>query len=98
MSYNASNMKIISGSFAALDITGSSYHIGASLLHPVVVIANTKSNLFLNAHYKRSETLFSDIAFSHTEVASIEAGLDFLSYDEQGLWFLRGAATNGGHF
>ena len=97
LSYSYNRIKVISGPYEVLDISGESPDLGFDLNHPFIAGPAFRLNGFTGFHYSKSTTEFDGVRLYETEVRTVNAGFDIQSLDAQGFWFFSNRLTRGLH-
>ena len=91
--YSRNRVKIIDGALEDYNIRAHSNDLSAGISHPLNVTALTKTDFFVEAHQKWSDTDYMGFSIADNATKSIKAGLNIRSYDKNGLWFAQLSAT-----
>jgi len=95
LSYDYSDIKVISGPFEMLDIGGYASRVGLDLTQPLVASTRMRLNALAQATSRNSVTTFGDIKISELDVRSAGLGFDLQTYGEKGVWYTRNLFTQG---
>jgi hemolysin activation/secretion protein len=97
LSYDYSDIKVVSGPFEALDIGGYASRVGLDLTQPLIANTKVRLNALANATSRTSVSTFSGIKISELDVRSAGLGFDLQAYGDSGDWFTRNLFTQGFH-
>ena len=105
VSYDHNKIKVISGPFEVLNVSGDSSSLGLDLTQPIIVRSSLKLNGFTGIHLKKSATDFDDATLFKSKVKTMDIGMDAQSLDTSGAWYSNIRVTTGndsfdgqGHF
>jgi hemolysin activation/secretion protein len=95
LSYDKNQIKVISGAFETLNISGDSYDLGTDINHPLIVEPALRVNLFTGLHFTESTTDFDGEPLYSTGVTNLNLGFNFQSFDSRGSWYTSHRLTRG---
>ena len=95
LSYDYSDIKVISGPFEMLDIGGYASRVGLDISQPLVADSRMHLNALANATSRNSVTTFGGLKISELDVRSAALGFDLQTYGEHGVWYTRNMLTQG---
>ncbi len=87
LSYDKNQIKVISGPFETLNISGDSYDFGTDVNHPLIVEPALRVNLFTGVHFAESATDFDGETLFTTDITDFNIGFDFQAFDRIGSWY-----------
>lgn len=93
VSFSRNMVNIIHGAFRNFNMKANSEDLGISFSHPLRVTSRVKTDVFLEAHKKSSETQYSGMDLADDETKTLRFGLSQRSFDRRGLWFFMGSVT-----
>ncbi len=93
--FDASDVEILKGQLAELNVTSKSTNFGLQVRHPFILDDNTMLNAFGAVYNKESDTDFDGETLFSTRVGSLVLGADVQSYHQAGSWYMRHALTSG---
>ncbi|MCB1760830.1 MAG: ShlB/FhaC/HecB family hemolysin secretion/activation protein [Gammaproteobacteria bacterium] len=90
-----SQIEIIDGALAPLDVTGSSWNLGAFVTHPLHVGRDYLMNGFIGINAKSSSTEFDGVELFDSDVRTLSLGVDASAYRAGSSWYTRHYLTYG---
>ncbi|WP_382376101.1 ShlB/FhaC/HecB family hemolysin secretion/activation protein [Gallibacterium melopsittaci] len=87
LSYSTNRVRVVDGELEPLNVKGSGHALGASLVHPLTVTENIKSQIGLEYSYQRSRTDFSSNPWVNDKNNGVSAFYDRISYGERSAFY-----------
>lgn len=86
-SYSRNIVNIIDGAFKDFDMKSNSNDMSLTITQPLNITDLSKVDFFIEGHRKWSDTVYSGMELADNSARTVKTGVNFRSFDANGLWF-----------